>query len=643
MFRSKFVSASLFLFFGLLGPAADLAGQSSKGIQAHMSGDFDRAIALFKAAAQGGSNKDRCSNLYWLGMTYSAKKQFPEALAAFEDSLKYADMTAAGDEARANCLLPLGGMYLAYGRYKEAAASLAEAAQLDEKLASAVRSGQGKMPTSLRSPDQSYSLLGEALSLDGAFQEAVDAHNKAIELNPKAGNHYSRLALTYLRMGRPDDGLTAARRGLEVAAESPWHPYLALGEIHLVRKQYEESAEACRKAVEAASQLLPKTLRGMAMPAAISAQLREGENQVKAMARAKLARGAVATGDYSRAVDEAGQAAALLVWDPQVCHEVGLVYAHSGKAEEAIAQFDKAIGMLPAGSKKTAPYFGARSLADRLRGDRESAAKDASRASSLDPEAECVREARAAVHIDKAEYEAATTLLAALNDNALARVIEAAAYAGQGDVTKAASVYAALFHDDPSMTSALTRNALEPLQPVFLRYLQENLAKAKASESAGLLSDAMAGYSEAVKVADETTAASIRQSAAALLKTQPSLAELPEEARRRALGGDEFVKDGRFDRAITEYQAAVGLAPLNPQLRFNAALLCSQIKDYKRAVEYMTFYLQLVPDAPNARAAKDEIARWELMLEKEGKRPNDLDAGPRSPSEEGNRESGSKP
>ena len=620
IFRSKIVSASLLLFFGLLGPAADLAAQSSKGIQAYMSGDFDRAVALFKAEAQKGSNKDRSSNLYWLGMTYSAKKQFQEALAAFENSLKIADVTAAGDEARANGHLPLAGMYLAYGRYKEAAAHYAEAAKLDEKLASAVRSGQGGLPTSRRSPDQSYSLLGEALSMDGAFQEAVDAHNKAIELNPKEGLHYSRLALTYLRMGRPDDGLTAARKGLEVAAETPWHPYLALGEIHLVLEQYEESADACRKAVEAASQLLPWMVRGMAMPAGISAQLRELERQVQAMAHAKLARGAVAKGDYSRAVDEAGQAAALLVWDPQVCHEVGLVYAHSGKAEEAIALFDKAIGMLPAGSKKAAPYFGSRSLADRLRGDREAAAKDAAQAYSLDPEGEWVRAAQAAVHIDNAEYEAATTLLAALNDNTLARVLEAAAYAGRGDVTRAAGVYAALFHDDPSMTSALTRNALEPLQPVFLRYLQENLAKAKASESADRLPDAMAGYAEAAKVADEAAAASIRQSVAALLKVQPDLAGLPEEARKRALGGDEFVKDGRFDRAIAEYQAAIGIAPLNPQLHFNAALLCSQVKDYKRAIEHMTIYLQLLPDAPNARAAKDEIYKWEFALENERKK-----------------------
>ncbi len=34
----------------------------------------------------------------------------------------------------------------------------------------------------------------------------------------------------------------------------------------------------------------------------------------------------------------------------------------------------------------------------------------------------------------------------------------------------------------------------------------------------------------------------------------------------------------------------------------------------------MTTYLQLHPDAPDARATKDEIYKWEFSQEKEGKR-----------------------
>jgi len=192
--------------------------------------------------------------------------------------------------------------------------------------------------------------------------------------------------------------------------------------------------------VESAAKLLPANFRGMALPAGISAQLRESEKQIQAMAHAKLARGAVAQGDYTRAVDEAGQAAALLVWDPQVCHEVGLVYAHCGKTRGGHRAIRQGHRRAAAGSKKLAPYFGSRSLADRLRGDRGIGREGRRSSLFARSEGEWARAAQAAVLIDKAEYEAATTLLSALNDNVLARVLEAAAYGKRGDVRKAAGV-----------------------------------------------------------------------------------------------------------------------------------------------------------------------------------------------------------
>jgi hypothetical protein len=59
-----------------------------------------------------------------------------------------------------------------------------------------------------------------------------------------------------------------------------------------------------------------------------------------------------------------------------------------------------------------------------------------------------------------------------------------------------------------------------------------------------------------------------------------------------------------------------GIAPFNAQLYFNTALIGGQLKDYRRAIKSMTIYLQLDPDAANARAAKDEIYMWESALEK---------------------------
>ncbi|MGQ9693930.1 MAG: hypothetical protein ACUVWV_04215 [Thermodesulfobacteriota bacterium] len=42
----------------------------------------------------------------------------------------------------------------------------------------------------------------------------------------------------------------------------------------------------------------------------------------------------------------------------------------------------------------------------------------------------------------------------------------------------------------------------------------------------------------------------------------------------------------------------------------------AELKEYERAIGNLQIYLELSPDAPDARAAKDEIYKWEYLLEK---------------------------
>jgi hypothetical protein len=62
------------------------------------------------------------------------------------------------------------------------------------------------------------------------------------------------------------------------------------------------------------------------------------------------------------------------------------------------------------------------------------------------------------------------------------------------------------------------------------------------------------------------------------------------------------------------------MAPLTPVLYYTGALVLAELKNYRRATDYMNVYLELYPDAPNARQAKDEIYKWEFQLEREGKK-----------------------
>ena len=94
-------------------------------------------------------------------------------------------------------------------------------------------------------------------------------------------------------------------------------------------------------------------------------------------------------------------------------------------------------------------------------------------------------------------------------------------------------------------------------------------------------------------------------------RKSPQKPSLPEEARRFKLQADAAVKEKDWSRAAFVYREAVLIAPWWPEGRFNRALILGEMGDYSVAKQEMQRYLQLVPDASNARAAQDKIYVWE--------------------------------
>jgi len=90
-----------------------------------------------------------------------------------------------------------------------------------------------------------------------------------------------------------------------------------------------------------------------------------------------------------------------------------------------------------------------------------------------------------------------------------------------------------------------------------------------------------------------------------------SNAALPEEANRYKVQAAGAVRDKEFDEAADLYAAALKIAPWWTAGHFNRALVLGEAGDYEMAKREMNYYLQLVPDAPNARAAQDKIYEWE--------------------------------
>ena len=93
------------------------------------------------------------------------------------------------------------------------------------------------------------------------------------------------------------------------------------------------------------------------------------------------------------------------------------------------------------------------------------------------------------------------------------------------------------------------------------------------------------------------------------LATKPPF---PEEVRVLRLMAEDAVKGNKPDEALNYYENGIALYPTWPEGNFNAALIAGELGYYADAVEHMQAYLELVPDAPDAQAARDKILIWQV-------------------------------
>jgi tetratricopeptide (TPR) repeat protein len=95
------------------------------------------------------------------------------------------------------------------------------------------------------------------------------------------------------------------------------------------------------------------------------------------------------------------------------------------------------------------------------------------------------------------------------------------------------------------------------------------------------------------------------------LKAKP---ELTEDCRRLRVQAELAIKEMDYRTALVRFEALLKLVPWWPEGYSNGALMAAQVNKYKKAIEYMTIYLKLKPDADNARACQDKIYEWETKV-----------------------------
>jgi len=85
---------------------------------------------------------------------------------------------------------------------------------------------------------------------------------------------------------------------------------------------------------------------------------------------------------------------------------------------------------------------------------------------------------------------------------------------------------------------------------------------------------------------------------------------LSEEARMFKVQAARAVKDQNLWEAAKKFRQALEIAPWWPEGHYNLALISAELGLFKYATQSMERYLQLAPDASDARAARDKIYEW---------------------------------
>lgn len=88
---------------------------------------------------------------------------------------------------------------------------------------------------------------------------------------------------------------------------------------------------------------------------------------------------------------------------------------------------------------------------------------------------------------------------------------------------------------------------------------------------------------------------------------------IPEASRRLSVQARTLAETNNPQGAIAKLNEAIQISPWLPSLRFDLAMTHAMNTDYHQAIASMRCYLELEPDAPDARLAQNKIYEWEVL------------------------------
>ena len=451
-----------------------------------------------------------------------------------------------------------------------------------------------------------YAVLGLIYQEQKKYKEAEENFKKAIALSPKYQSNYLKLANLYYEKESYNEAVNTLTKTLEI---DPSH----MGAIYLLINTYMAMGQF-DKAIESANRAIKYyTTTGVGIWIKVEGDYpvieKISEDGPAKMAGIEIGDKIIKVNNQSTEKLKLEDVVNLLRGEEGT--QVTLTIKRGDK------EFEKTITRKTMIDKKASLFFAQRSLCYREKGNLDQAMKDAEKAYSLNPNLDDTKEALGAIYIDKGKYDEAINILSSANkDNNFSKLLLATAYAKAGKFNEAVSVYKNIPEDYLITKSVLRTNAINNLYTELKLYKDSMMQSVKTLEAKGQYREAIKEYANLLKIASEKEAKEIRAHIAGLMIKYPHLFALPEEARKFVIRAEIYTEEGKFEKAIEEYQKALELSPFYPNLYKALALSYGQIKDYKKAIKNMNIYIELYPDAPDIRAAKDQIYKWELMMEK---------------------------
>lgn len=615
--------------------------------------NYDAAISNFQAAAN--MEPGNAYYQFMTGRAYHEKGSYKEAIPYFEKAVKLSPS--------ANYYNWLAHAYFYVGQPTQANEAIkkaldlnpADAATKKQALMLLARSSEslGQKEAAVNAMNRYITLdpndsegfagLGYFLSSQEKYDDAITALKRAIELKPDDETAVNNLGYAYGMKEQYDEAFKQFDKALAINPRSQ-SAYRNIGRFNLERRNYEGAVSAIRKYIEISpddhiahstlavayghmgrfAEALEAVNKSISLTSfsGIGAEV-AGDKEyvvVKSVKKGSPAENAgIKAGDKIVSIDGISMKNKTVTDVVQKMRgEADTTLAlgiYRGDAEEPVI---KNITRGRITDSSSADARGIRSVIQREMGKYEQAYQDAKTASQLNPKSSWAIYSLGITYLDKGMYDESVAEFAKLTyDSPVAKLFSATATAKKGDLKGAVEKYINIPPSKLSSKSVLTVNARRDFSRLVGSVAKGHLNQASDFESRGKYAEAATEISSALLIAEDAAQEeALRSRMFSMIRKMPSPPEITEQARRHVLRGELLIKEKNLGEAVTEYKKAVALAPYSAKLYFNLALLYGEVKNYEDAISNMKIYLQAAPDAPNARAAKDEIIKWELLQEK---------------------------